>query len=68
MNQQSNKPQDKLHDILEQLNLKKSEEWEFMKTCEMMLGKESEPYKNTVIRWGQWKQAVDLVNNIINNQ
>ena len=68
MNQQSNTPQDKLNEVLKQLNKKQSEAWVFLQQCEIALGKESEQYKNTVIRWGQWHQAVELVNNIINNQ
>ena len=60
--------QEKLNTVLEQLNLRKSEAWTFMQTCETVLGKKSKQYKNSVMRWGQWNEAVELVNNIINNQ
>ena len=68
MKAKNTKPQDKLNTVLEQLNLRKSEEWKFMEACEMLLGKKSKQYKNSVMRWGQWHEACELVNNIINNK
>lgn len=54
--------------ILEELRLQERKEWEFLRRCEEFLGVESIEYKNTVIRWSQWHNAYNLVNDIINNQ
>lgn len=61
------KQEEKLNLVLEQLNSKKLEAWENMNDCEKFLGIDSKEYESFSIRFAQWHQAIELVNNIINN-